>query len=185
MDPQNCSPEIHYVSPTTHVRNSRLPVLVYRNVLPRPHHQPSARAALEKNDWIQGGVFKHYPTHHYHTVTHECYAVFKGKTRYLVGKGPLDDAAKGIEFDLEAGDLVIQPAGVAHCNLESSDDFEYIGVYPQGSPHWDNNWCRVDAEETHEKSLTAEQIPIPSTDPVYGTNGPLVDIWTRASAATG
>lgn len=131
MDPQNCSPEIHYVSPTTHVPNSRLPVLVYRNVLPRPHHQPSARAALEKNDWIQGGVFKHYPTHHYHTVTHECYAVFKGKTRYLVGKGPLDKAVKGIEFDLEAGDLVIQPAGVAHCNLQSSDDFEYIGVYPK------------------------------------------------------
>ncbi|KAF2223473.1 hypothetical protein BDZ85DRAFT_261644 [Elsinoe ampelina] len=178
---QNVSPEIYHLTPTAHVPNSKLPVLIYRNVLPRPRNEASSIAALEKNDWIHGGTFKHYPTHHYHTVTHECYAIFNGTTRYLIGKGPLDDDVPGIELDLEAGDLVIQPAGVAHCNLRSSDDFAYIGVYPRGSPHWDNNWCKADAQETHEKAITASSLPVPATDPVHGINGPLVEIWTRAT----
>ncbi|KAF4548066.1 Hypothetical protein D9617_32g091860 [Elsinoe fawcettii] len=181
MSIQTAEPDVYHLTPTVHVPNSRLPVLIYRNVLPRPHNQASTKAALEKNDWIQGGVFKHYPTHHYHTVTHECYAIFKGSTRYLIGKGPLDEDIPGIELDLAAGDLVIQPAGVAHYNISSTEDFEYIGVYPKGSPHWDNNWCKADVQETQQKASVASTFPIPPSDPVHGINGPLVKIWTRAT----
>ncbi|GAB7353934.1 hypothetical protein MBLNU459_g4541t2 [Dothideomycetes sp. NU459] len=170
-------PETYSLTPTLFVPNSVLPVLVYRNVLPLPHDQRSAKQALEKNGWIQGGVFAHYPTHHYHSVTHECYAVFRGSSHFLLGKGPLDGDDHGVEVDLHAGDIIVQPAGVAHCCLESTDDFAYIGVYPKGSPHWDNNFCKADEQETVEKASVARKVPIPDSDPIFGFGGPLVQLW--------
>lgn len=148
---QGC-PETYFCTPTPHVPNSPLPVLVYRSVLlsapGRELSAETARATLEQNQWLQGGVFGHYPAHHYHSVTHECYAVFSGRSRFLLGKGPLDSSSdddgkgnssssassassEGIEVDLAAGDIIVQPAGVAHCCLRSSEDFAYIGVYPK------------------------------------------------------
>jgi len=129
----SASPEVYFLKPTIHVPNSFLPVLIYRHVLPEPLSEATAIEYLEKNQWSHGGTFKHFPQHHFHTVTHECYAIFKGSTRYLFGKGPLDEDVKGIEVDLHAGDVIVDPAGVAHCNLESSPDLEYIGVYPKVS----------------------------------------------------
>lgn len=80
----------------------------------------------------EGRVFKHYPAHHFHSVTHECYAVFKGHSRLLLGRGPLDPAANDdLLVDLKQGDAIVLPAGVAHCSLESSDDYEYVGLYPK------------------------------------------------------
>ncbi|GAB7353935.1 hypothetical protein MBLNU459_g4541t1 [Dothideomycetes sp. NU459] len=148
-------PETYSLTPTLFVPNSVLPVLVYRNVLPLPHDQRSAKQALEKNGWIQGGVFAHYPTHHYHSVTHECYAVFRGSSHFLLGKGPLDGDDHGVEVDLHAGDIIVQP----------------------GSPHWDNNFCKADEQETVEKASVARKVPIPDSDPIFGFGGPLVQLW--------
>lgn len=112
MDPTQQTttfPETYFLARTAHVPNSSLPVLLYRSVLPLPYHQQSARRVLEANDWIQGGVFSHYPSHHYHSVTHECYAVFQGSSRFLLGKGPLDETESGVEVRLNAGDIIVQP----------------------------------------------------------------------------
>jgi len=130
---QATPPEAYHLSPTKHVPNSALPVLVYRSVLPRPYSETSAVEALEKNEWLHGGTFKHFPAHHFHSISHECYAIYKGSTRFLFGKGPLDADVDGIQVDLQAGDVIVDPAGVAHRNMESSADFEYIGVYPKVS----------------------------------------------------
>ena len=114
-------PETYFLTkPTTHVPNSRFPVLVYRSVLRDPTPE-SICAAIEPNHWIKGGVFKHYPAHHFHSVTHELYAVFKGHSRLLLGRGPLDDEG-GREVELRAEDCIVLPAGVAHCcrNMISS-----------------------------------------------------------------
>lgn len=124
-------PEIYWTRPTTRVPNSKLPVLVYRDVLPRELSLASIETALQANDWIKGGVFKHYPTHHFHSNCHECYAAISGSTRCLYGVGPLDDPSDGVRFDMKAGDVAVHPAGVAHCNLESSEDYEYMGLYPK------------------------------------------------------
>ena len=102
-------PEIYHFSPTSHVPNSRLPVLVYRGVLPDDPTAASTRDALEKNLWLQGGVFKTYRAHHFHSVTHECYAVFKGKSRLLLGRGPLDEEEGGVEVELSRGDIIVLP----------------------------------------------------------------------------
>ncbi|KAF2476089.1 uncharacterized protein BDR25DRAFT_300886 [Lindgomyces ingoldianus] len=176
-------PEIYQLSPTSHVPNSRLPALIYRSVLPADPTAASTREALEKNLWMQGGVFKTYRAHHFHSVTHECYAVFKGSSKLLLGRGPLDGPEEGgLEVDLGRGDIIVLPAGVSHCSIASKGEYEYVGLYPEGSPHWDNNFCKASAEETSEKARVAESVPIPEYDPVYGKGGPLVDIWRKAAA---
>ena len=104
------TPEAYHFSPTPHVPNSILPVLIYRNMLPANPPAASTRDALEKNSWLQGGVFKTYRAHHFHSVTHECYAIFKGSSRLLLGRGPLDDPNDGgIEVDVSVGDIIVLP----------------------------------------------------------------------------
>ncbi|KAJ9668430.1 hypothetical protein H2201_001478 [Coniosporium apollinis] len=159
MAPSN--PETYYFTPTPHVPNSPLPVLIYRAVLPTNPDPESTRETIEPNRWIQGGVFKTYTAHHFHSVTHECYAVFKGKSTLLLGRGPLDQREGGVEVELGVGDIIVLP----------------------GSPHWDNNFCKADEKETQEKARNARNVPIPEFDPIYGKGGPLVRIWGDAAAA--
>jgi uncharacterized protein YjlB len=107
-------------------------VLIYRSALPLDSNPISVCKTIEPNDWIKDGVFKHYPVHHFHSVTHECYAVFKGRSRLLLGRGPLDaEDEEDLRVDLNVGDAIVLPAGVAHCSIESSDDYEYVGLYPK------------------------------------------------------
>jgi uncharacterized protein YjlB len=106
-------PETFFFSPTAHVPNSQLPVLIYRHVLPAKPTAGNTRALIEANRWFQGGVFKTYSAHHFHSVTHECYAVFKGRSTLLLGRGPLDDVNDGgVEVDVEVGDIIVLPVRV-------------------------------------------------------------------------
>lgn len=135
-------PETYYITKSTpYVPNSPLPVLVYRGALTSTPTAESIKALIEPNGWLQGGIFKHYPAHHFHSLTHECYAVFKGRSRLLLGKGPLDDATgdgmtdgngdRNVEVTVGVGDAIVLPAGVAHCCLESEGEYEYVGLYPK------------------------------------------------------
>ena len=113
------SPEQYFIKTSTpHVPNSALPVLVYRSALPDNPSAESTCARIEPNKWLKGGVFKHVGTHHFHSVTHECYAVFKGHSRLMLGRGPLDpETEDDLLLDLGVGDAIVLPAGVAHCSM--------------------------------------------------------------------
>jgi uncharacterized protein YjlB len=128
-------PERYYIKKSTpHVPNSPhgFPVLIYRSAVPTDATPTSVCKIIEPNNWLKGGVFKHYGAHHFHSVTHECYAVFKGHSKLLLGRGPLDPADEDdLVVDLKEGDAIVLPAGVAHCSLESSQDYEYVGLYPK------------------------------------------------------
>ena len=102
-------PEAYYFTPTRHVPNSPLPVLIYRNVLRGENSERNMQQKIEANKWLKGGTFKHYPTHHFHSVTHECYAAFKGSSKMLLGRGPLDDRDGGVEVEMNAGDIIVLP----------------------------------------------------------------------------
>lgn len=124
-------PEKHFLQkPTPHVPNSPLPVLIYRSILTLPTTPDSICALIESNGWLKGGIFAHYPAHHFHSITHECYAVFKGRSKLLLGKGPLDEEG-GLEVEIGEGDAIVLPAGVAHCCLESEEGYGYVGLYPK------------------------------------------------------
>lgn len=43
-----------------------------------------------------------------------------------------------------------------------------MGLYPKGSPKWDNNFCKADADETEERKRAAEGVEVPEWDPVVG-----------------
>ncbi|PQE17398.1 cupin domain protein [Rutstroemia sp. NJR-2017a BVV2] len=192
---QSVHPESYYLPrPTRYVPNSPYPVLIYRSVLPLPCESSTLRETFEPNDWMWGGVFAHFPNYHFHSVTHECFAVVKGSGTVLLGKGPLDKGERGIEVDLRPGDVVVLPAGVAHYILDSDTDYSYYVVFgglsyvyvtniAKGSPHWDNNTCQAGKEETAMKADTARNVPIPSSDPLFGKEGPLVQIWEHAGKA--
>lgn len=50
----------------------------------------------------------------------------------LLGRGPLDPAfTHDVIVNVRDGDAIVLPAGVAHCSLESSPDYEYVGLYPK------------------------------------------------------
>jgi len=124
--------QYHIRSETPHVPNSPFPVLVYRSCLPPAADPLAVCSSIEPNNWLKGGVFKHYEAHHFHSVTHECYAVFKGHSKLLLGRGPLDpEQEDDLIVKLREGDAIVLPAGVAHCLLSSSDDYEYVGLYPK------------------------------------------------------
>lgn len=46
-----------------------------------------------------------------------------------------------------------------------------MGLYPKGSPKWDNNFCKAGEEETQERKKAAEGVVVPEWDPV-------VSLWT-------
>lgn len=105
-------PETYSFSSTPTVPNSALPVLVYRNVLVPLADANTVKEIIEKNRWLQGGVFKTFSLCHFHSVTHECYAIFKGSSKLLLGRGPLDGQEGGAEVDLRAGDVIVLPVGL-------------------------------------------------------------------------
>jgi uncharacterized protein YjlB len=154
MPPQDQTPEQYLLSPTPFVPNSPFPVLVYRSVLlpssiPSKYPESSSCSLLSHaltpqtiesfttpNHWPVGGVFKTYRSHHFHSVTHECYAVFSGQSTLLLGKGPYDTLnGNETRVQLRKGDAIVLPAGVAHCSIGVEEDgvgeeYEYVGLYP-------------------------------------------------------
>ena len=121
-----CVLQVYWTVPNEHCPNSKLPVLVYRNVLPEDLSEDTVKDLVESNNWLHGGTFKHYGNAHFHSNTHECYAALKGSTTCLYGVGPLDNDHDGVLFDMKAGDIAVHAAGVSHRNVKSSDEYEYM-----------------------------------------------------------
>ncbi|XEV01474.1 hypothetical protein FSHL1_006761 [Fusarium sambucinum] len=169
--------EVYYFEQTEFVPNSRLPLLVYRNVLPQPLSEKSAKVFLENNQWFKGGAWGPVPRHHFHPNTHECYAVTRGSSTLLFGVGPSEDTELGRRVHVASGDVVIIPAGVSHCSTDFQDDYMYLGVYPKDSPKWKNEYCR-DANRCELLRDEAKAVVVPDWDPVKGHHGPLHQIWS-------
>src|SRR5688572_6882276 len=92
--------------------NSQLPVLLYKGVLHLPPFFTAAyvKRIFRRNRWYNSWIYGIFEYHHYHSITHEVIGVIKGKTTMQLG------GKKGIELQVEKGDVLIIPAGVAHKN---------------------------------------------------------------------
>lgn len=42
-----------------------------------------------------------------------------------------DNSDDGIELTVKVGDVIVIPAGVAHCALKESGGFSMVGAYPE------------------------------------------------------
>lgn len=155
-------PEQHWSKPNGVLPNSRFPLLVYRGGIPGGGTE-AVRACLKGNGWSNNwqypGVYT-YP--HFHSTTHECLGVAAGWMELdLFGRG-------GIRVRVEAGDVVVMPAGVSHVMVGNSEDVMLIGGYPDGRD-WDNmQEDHITEAGCREAVKRIMMLPIPTLDPVTG-----------------
>ncbi|MEO3405032.1 cupin domain-containing protein [Mucilaginibacter sp. CAU 1740] len=154
------------------IPNSHLPLLIYKNAF---NARGTAGAAwLEKtfgdNNWTNSWRNGIYPFHHYHSTSHEVLGIYSGNALVHLG------GENGKKINIEAGDIIIIPAGVGHKNLGGSG-LGVVGAYPDGR-NWDVNTGKPGERPGTDKTIAA--LPVPSTDPLNGQNG-LPGIWKSYS----
>ena len=157
--------------------NPRLPLLVYRGAVDLSLG-PSAERIIEStfgaNGWgdmWRNGIF---PYVHYHSMIHEALGIARGRAKVRFG------GAAGKILELAPGDVAVLPAGTGHQRLWATPELCVIGAYPKRGSY---DLCRGGKAE-HAKALeTIPQVPLPESDPLYGTDGPLTMLWRAATVA--
>jgi uncharacterized protein YjlB len=154
------------------VPNSRLPALIYRDVI--RGDVVSMEAQLRANEWPPEwhASFGMYPRHHFHSDAHELIAVTRGQMTCRLG------GVNGVNAHMKAGDVVVIPAGVGHFGESISDDLRLTGAFPVG--HAIHDFRLGDPAEYGRMVQRAQATPIPGMDPFFGATGPLIDLWTNA-----
>jgi uncharacterized protein YjlB len=161
-------PETYWFTEDDRFPNSRLPLLIYRRTLPADADLMQER--FEANGWSnawRNGVF---PFHHFHSNAHEVLGVAAGEVRVAFG-GP-----GGRVIPVRAGDVIVIPAGVGHCNLGQSPGPLIVGAYPGGSAY---DTRLGEPSEYDAASRAVAGVKLPETDPVWGGAGPLLELWGR------
>ena len=150
--------------------NPELPLILYQNALQLPERDPAAwvEELLAGNGWEGSWRNGIYPYHHYHSTAHEVLMVFRGRATVQLG------GEHGIITKIQRGDGMVLPAGVGHKNMEHSDDFAVVGAYPHGQ-HWDLCYGRPGERPKTDKNIA--RVGRPTSDPLYGPEGPLMDHW--------
>lgn len=152
--------------------NPRLPLVLYRSVVSlKGSFDPAAlfEDLFEINGWSRGWRDGIYDFLHYHSQTHEVLGIARGSALVEFG-GP-----GGKRIAVKAGDVVVLPAGTGHQRLEKSDDLLVVGGYPEAGKY---DELRASKEEHDRASKNVPNVPLPKNDPVYGKNGPLLQLWS-------
>ena len=151
--------------------NPKLPLVIYRQVFGRNGLAAAPERVFDDlfraNGWTGSWVDGIYDYHHYHSTAHEVLGIAAGHAKVQFG-GP-----HGLVCELRAGDVAVIPAGVGHCCL-GAKNLVVVGAYPHGQ-NWD--LCR-DTEADRARALdNIPWVPLPQSDPVLGSSGPLVVCW--------
>lgn len=149
------------------IPNSRLPLLVYRDAVPAD--AAGIERLFEANRWPPAWRNGVHPFHHFHSTAHEVLGVARGEASVLFG-GP-----NGKVLAVRAGDVVVVPAGVAHCNQGQSDDLLIVGAYPDNGPGPDLRRGQPGEHDAAGRAVAA--VPRPAADPVVGVTGGLAKLW--------
>ena len=154
--------------------NPRLPVLIYREAVDISGDGGTRMEQLfSRNGWPPQWRNGIYTFHHFHSTAHEVLGVAAGEVRLVLG------GEHGSELSARAGDVLVLPTGIGHCELTCSDDLLVIGAYPPGQ-HWDI--CRNAPDESARKRMAS--LPFPNSDPVHGPAGPLARFWLSTARRT-
>ncbi len=170
MESDSLRPELFHFADDGQIPNSRYPLLLYRDVF---SERKSAGATwLEQrfaaNDWTnawRNGIFSYL---HYHSLSHEVLGIYSGSATVQLG------GSKGKAVSVQAGDVIVIPAGVGHQNLGSSADFGVVGAYPGGRTF---DVLRGHPGERPRADQTIAALPLPTTDPLLGMSGGLIHVW--------
>lgn len=153
--------------------NPRLPLVVYRQAVRFDKaYDPAAvfEGLFARHGWRQSWRDGVYDFLHFHTATHEVLGIARGRATVRFG------GAKGRNLTLEAGDVVILPAGTGHRRIRASRDLLVVGAYPAGG-HYDEP--RPDEVDPAEARASIARVKPPRQDPVYGSEGHLPLLWKK------
>ncbi len=168
-------PETLTLEPGRDMPNSPLPVLLYRSALPATGYLAGElEARFTENGWRglwRNGIFA---WHHFHDDAHEVLGIARGHAVVQLG------GAAGPELRLEAGDVVVLPAGTGHKRLSSSPDLLVVGGYPEGQEAYTT---RRAGEGGHAVADRCAAVPLPASDPLGGRRGSLLRLWTAPGGA--
>ena len=81
---------------------------------------------------------------------------------------------KGEKIRVEAGDVIIIPAGTGHKKLSGTADFAVLGAYPDGC---DYDLLTGEEGERPKADERIAQVPVPDADPVLGIDGGIMEYW--------
>lgn len=155
--------------------NPKLPVLVYKQAgAAAGARDPESLARWFEQTWPKHGWraawrYGVYEFPHYHSTAHEVLGVYRGQASLRLG-----DKA-GATLVVQAGDMVVLPAGTAHQNLGASADFHVVGGYPEGQ---EADLLRGEPGERPAADQRIARVPRPAADPLTGAAGALVANWT-------
>ena len=154
--------------------NPRLPVLIYKRA------KDAGGSAEELAKWFEAEWPKHgwhaawrytvYDFPHYHSTAHEILGVYRGHATLRLGD------ATGATVHAEVGDVIVLPAGTGHQNLGASDDFHVVGGYPKRQSA---DLLRGRQGEHPAADERIARVPLPSADPLFGADGPLMKAWLK------
>ena len=151
------------------IPNSSLPLLVYKFAFPIGDSLADVmEETFASHNWTnswRNGVF---PYHHYHSITHEVVGVYSGHAQLHLG------GEEGEKIEMEAGDVIVIPAGVGHKKITASTDFGVIGAYPDGK---DYDLLTGKEGERLRADERIAAVPLPETDPVLGKEGGIAEYW--------
>ncbi len=163
-DPQN-----FYFKDDGKIPNSKFPLILYRKAF--NNHGIDGASWLEKkfasNNWTNSWRNGIYDFHHYHSTSHEVLGIYSGSAWVHLG-GELGEKVK-----VNAGDIIIIPAGVGHKNL-GSESLGVVGAYPDGRS-WDLK--RGLSGERPKADQNIASLPMPDADPLLGQESGLRKLW--------
>ena len=147
------------------------PLIHYRSVVKLDDRfDPAAifEVLFDAHGWRDGWRDGVYDFLHYHSSTHEVLGIARGHATIRFG------GARGRNLEIKAGDVIVQPAGTGHQRISASRDLLVVGAYPAGSDYDELRSTKAD----HDRALRAiAKTRAPRTDPVYGSKGPLKQLW--------
>ncbi|MDX1939479.1 MAG: hypothetical protein SFU99_02950 [Saprospiraceae bacterium] len=163
------APEVFYFQDDGVVPNNRLPLLLYRNAF----EQRDVKGAewlentFKGNNWYNSWRNGIFTFQHYHSIAHEALGIYSGEVLVLLG------GDQGKQVEVQAGTIIVIPAGVGHKNL-GDHNLGVVGAYPNGMPV-DIMRCEPGERPRVDQNIAA--VPLPDYDPFLGKNDGLLKIW--------
>jgi uncharacterized protein YjlB len=162
-------PEKHFFKDDGQIPNSKFPLLLYQGAFSQRDRAGALwlEERFAQNNWTNAWRNGIYPYHHYHSTTHEVLGIYAGTALLHLG------GEQGKKVEVQAGDIIIIPAGVGHKNL-GSKNLGVVGAYPDGRS-WDVNRGVPGERPKADENIAA--LPIPPTDPLMGKEQGLPKMW--------
>ncbi len=165
------SPLTYYFADDGVIPNNPLPVIIYRQVVDLKDCSDWLENRFRENNWLNNWRDIVLPYDHFHSNTHEVLGLGWGRVSLKLG------GSKGQIVQLEAGDVVIIPAGVGHYAISEPTDYQFVGGYPNGH-EWDLK-TGLEEEERAHMLRAISGVAMPEKDPIFGSEGMMIEQWLR------